>query len=270
MLQLKVTDVLFPCQTTWFLHVGLKNILAHASLVSTHLPTSSVQLSCSVVSDSLRPHGSQHSRPPCPSQTPGVYSDSHPSSRWCIQPSHPLSSPSPPAPNPSQHQDLFQWVNSSHEVAKVLGVSALASVLPMNTRRGVVLFSEYLIQAEWKARDSVLIVIIQEYSIGLNFRLPSHHQNHYQSTKERLIDVLENNLETQNVHLLFQFPVETRVFNSKSKEWNAFGRRKVYWLCVYTSRRKRNKGKNTNWTPERSTQNKEVCSTFILSWVFCA
>ena len=36
------------------------------------------------------------------------------------QPSHPLSSPSPPAPNPSQHQRLFQWVNSSHEVAKVL------------------------------------------------------------------------------------------------------------------------------------------------------
>ena len=37
-----------------------------------------------------------------------------------IQPSHPLSSPSPPAPNPSQHQSIFQWVNSSHEVAKVL------------------------------------------------------------------------------------------------------------------------------------------------------
>ena len=37
-----------------------------------------------------------------------------------IQPSHPLSSPSPPAPNPSQHQTLFQWVNSSHQVAKVL------------------------------------------------------------------------------------------------------------------------------------------------------
>ena len=37
-----------------------------------------------------------------------------------IQPSHPLSSPSPPAPNPSQHQSLFQWVNSSHEVPKVL------------------------------------------------------------------------------------------------------------------------------------------------------
>ena len=40
--------------------------------------------------------------------------------RDTIQPSHPLSSPSPPAPNRSQHQGLFQWVNSSHEVAKVL------------------------------------------------------------------------------------------------------------------------------------------------------
>ena len=42
--------------------------------------------------------------------------------------------PFPPAPNPSQHQSLFQRVNSSHEVAKVLGVSALASFLPMNTQ----------------------------------------------------------------------------------------------------------------------------------------
>ena len=51
-----------------------------------------------------------------------------------IQPAHPLSSPSPPAPNPSQHQGLFQWVNSSHEVAKVLEFQLLASVLPMNTQ----------------------------------------------------------------------------------------------------------------------------------------
>ena len=41
----------------------------------------SVQFSCSVMSDSLRPHESQHTRPPCPSPTPGVYSDSHPSSQ---------------------------------------------------------------------------------------------------------------------------------------------------------------------------------------------
>ena len=51
-----------------------------------------------------------------------------------IQPSHPLSSPYPPALNLSQHQGLFKWVSSSHQVAKVLGVSASTSVLPMNTQ----------------------------------------------------------------------------------------------------------------------------------------
>ena len=44
---------------------------------------SSVQFSCSVVSNSLRPHESQHAGPPCPSPTPGVHSDSRPSSQWC-------------------------------------------------------------------------------------------------------------------------------------------------------------------------------------------
>ena len=51
-----------------------------------------------------------------------------------IQPSHPLSSPSPPVPNPSQHQSLFQWVKSLHEVAKVTGVSVLASFLPKKSQ----------------------------------------------------------------------------------------------------------------------------------------
>ena len=45
-----------------------------------------------------------------------------------IQPSHPLSSPSPPAPNPSQHQSLFQWVNSSHEVISLLSLTYIKSV----------------------------------------------------------------------------------------------------------------------------------------------
>ena len=69
---------------------------------------SSVQFSCSVVSDSLQPHELQHTRPPCPSPTPGVHLDSCPSSSDAIQPSHPLSSRSPPAPSPSHHQSLFQ------------------------------------------------------------------------------------------------------------------------------------------------------------------
>ena len=79
-----------------------------------------IQFSCSVVSDSLRPHEPQHTRPPCPSPTPGVHPNSCPLSCNAIQPSHPLSSPSPPVFNLSQHQGLFKWVSSSHQGAKVL------------------------------------------------------------------------------------------------------------------------------------------------------
>ena len=81
-----------------------------------HRNSKILQFSCSVMSGSLQPHELQHARTPCPSPSPRVHvhriSDA-------IQPSHPLSSPSP-ASNPSQHQSLFQWVNSSHEVAKAL------------------------------------------------------------------------------------------------------------------------------------------------------
>ena len=78
------------------------------------LKFSSVRFSRSVVSDSLGPHGSQHAGPPCPSPATGGRSDSRPSSpSWhqvggAIQPSRLLSSPSPPAPNPSQRRSLFQ------------------------------------------------------------------------------------------------------------------------------------------------------------------
>ena len=75
-----------------------------------------VQFRCSVMSNYSQPHGLQHTRVPCLSPTPGASSNSCPLS----QPSHPLSSPSPPALNLSQHQGLFQWVSSSHQVAKVL------------------------------------------------------------------------------------------------------------------------------------------------------
>ena len=81
---------------------------------------SSVQFSCSVVSDPLWPHELQHARPLCPSPTPGVYSNSCPSSRWC----HPTISssvvPSSSCPQSLPASGLFQWVNSSHEVVKVL------------------------------------------------------------------------------------------------------------------------------------------------------
>ena len=53
------------------------------SILFSSVQFSSVHFSCSVLSDSLRPHESQHARPPCPSPTPGVQSDSHLSSQWC-------------------------------------------------------------------------------------------------------------------------------------------------------------------------------------------
>ena len=96
--------------------------LQFSTMVSwqTEIITLLVQFSCSVVSDSLRLHEPQHTRPTCPSLTPGV----HQTHVHCVgdafQPSHPLSSPSPPALNLSQHQGLFKWVSFSHQVAKVL------------------------------------------------------------------------------------------------------------------------------------------------------
>ena len=91
---------------------------------------SSVQFSRSVVSDSLRPHESQHTRPPCPSPSPGVHSNSRPSSRWC----HPAISSSVipfsscpqslPASGPFPVSQLFAWGGQS------TGVSASASFLP--------------------------------------------------------------------------------------------------------------------------------------------
>ena len=98
---------------------GLVSFIEPSFLYVLYTPTfSSVQCSHSVVFDSLRPREPQHSRLPCPSPSPGVYPNSCPLSRWC----HPtiLSSPPPPALNFSQHQGLFKWVSSSHQVAKVL------------------------------------------------------------------------------------------------------------------------------------------------------
>ena len=78
--------------------------------------TKQFQFSHSVVSDSLQPHGLQHTRPPCPSPTPGACSNSCPSSWWC----HPNISSSVIPFNLSQHQGLFKWVSSLHQVVKGL------------------------------------------------------------------------------------------------------------------------------------------------------
>ena len=94
----------------------------------------SVQFSRSVMSDSLWPHESQHTRPPCPSPTPGVHPNSCPSSQWC----HPAISSSVipfsscpqslPASGFFPMSQLFAWGDQN------IGVSASASVLPVNTQ----------------------------------------------------------------------------------------------------------------------------------------
>ena len=100
-----------------------------AQQVNTYL-----QFSHSVVSDSPWPHESQHTRPPCPSSTPGAHSDSRPSSQWC----HPAISSSVvpfsscpqslPASKSFPMSQLFAWGGQS------TGASALASFLPKNTQ----------------------------------------------------------------------------------------------------------------------------------------
>ena len=121
-------------QDKWFLYLVCfwHHSLAHSSpLVHAF---SSVQFSHSVLSDSLRPHESQHTRPPCPTPTSGVHPDSCASSPWC----HPAISSSV-VPFSSCPQSLP--ISGSFPVSQLfalggqsIGVSASASVLPMNTQ----------------------------------------------------------------------------------------------------------------------------------------
>ena len=102
--------------------------------LSTHLWFSSVQFSHSAVSDSLWLHGLQHARPPCPSPTPRVYSNSHPLSQWC----HPTISSSVVlfslCLQPFTASQYFQMSQLFASGGQSIGISALTSVLPMNTQ----------------------------------------------------------------------------------------------------------------------------------------
>ena len=92
----------------------------------------SVQFSCSVVSDSLRPHGLQQDRPPCPSSALGVHSNSCPFNRWCHPTTHPLSSPFSSCPQSFPASGSFQMSQFFASGGQSIGISASASILPMN------------------------------------------------------------------------------------------------------------------------------------------
>ena len=118
----------------WALNAGALGSIPGRG-VRSHMPQlrPSVQFSPSVVSDSSRPHESQHARPPCPSPTLWIYSNSCPSSWWC----HPAISSSVvpfscpqslPTSGSFRMSQLFAWGGQS------IGISALASFLPKNTQ----------------------------------------------------------------------------------------------------------------------------------------
>ena len=92
---------------TLLFHLNDRHLYSNCPYCVKHA-ISSVQFSRSVVYDSLQPHEPQHARPPCPSPTSRVRQTHVHRVRDVIQPSHPLSSPSPPALNLSLHQGLFK------------------------------------------------------------------------------------------------------------------------------------------------------------------
>ena len=121
----------------FFIHHSIDGYLSCCHVLSLMSPAlvqfNSVQFSNWTAPLQLSaPHGTQHTRPPCPSPAPRVYPTHVHQVGDAIQPSHPLSSSSSPALNLSQHQGLFQWDSSLHQVTLSIGASALASVLPMN------------------------------------------------------------------------------------------------------------------------------------------
>ena len=111
-----------------------KILIQQINILNIYYMPESVQFSCSVVSNSLLPHGLQHARPPCPSPTLGIYSNSCPLSQWC----HPTISSS--VTHFSSHLQSFP-TSGSFQMSQFfpsggqsIEVSASTSVLPMNTQ----------------------------------------------------------------------------------------------------------------------------------------
>ena len=119
----------FCCAMKWLSYM-FTYLLSLLDLSPT--PLSSVQFSRSVMSNSLRPHGLQHARPPCPSPTPRIYSNSCPLSQWC----HPVISssviPFSSCPQSFPASGSFPMSKFFPSGGESIGVSASASVLPMN------------------------------------------------------------------------------------------------------------------------------------------
>ena len=119
-------------QSVSYLQISIVKKMKSTSSNIPSIKSNSVQLSRSVVSDSLRPHGLQHTRPACPSPIPRVYSNSCPSTSWChstiLSSVVPFSSSLQSFPASGSFQISEFFVSGGQNI----GVSASASVLPMN------------------------------------------------------------------------------------------------------------------------------------------
>ena len=153
----------------------------------TSFQFSSVQFSPSVVSDSLRPHESQHARPPCLSPAPGVYSNSCPLSRWC----HPAISssvvPFSSCPQSLPASESFPVSQLFASGGQSIGVSASTSVLPMNTQDWSHLeWTDWIsLQSKWLSRVSPTLQFKSINSSELSFlhsptltSIHDHWKNH--------------------------------------------------------------------------------------------
>ena len=125
-----IPDTLMHHSEFWWSFIGAVIMLPVAAAVSSMAPNT-VQFSCTVMSDSLQPHGMQHARLPWPSPTPGAYSNSPPSSQWC----HPTISSSVVPFSCLQSfptSGSFQMSQFFASGGQNIVVSASTSVLPMN------------------------------------------------------------------------------------------------------------------------------------------
>ena len=141
---------------------------------SSNIQFRSVQFSHSVVSDSLWSHGLQHARPPWPSPTPRVYSNSRPLSQWC----HLTISSSSPSPASGSFQ-MSQFFESG---GQRIGVSASASVLPMNTQ-------------DWFPLGWTGWISLQSKGLSSEVKTLSH---------VRLCDPMDCSLPSSSIHRILQ------------------------------------------------------------------
>ena len=155
--------------------------------IKSSVQFSSVQFSRSVVSDTLRPHESQHARPPCPSPSPGVHSDSHPSNPWC----HPAISssvvPFSSCPQSLPASESFPVTQLFASGGQGTGVSALASVLVTNIQDWFLL--GWLVGSPCSPRDSqkffqnfweliYYVSVVNRYELELPFNMQSKIKGH--------------------------------------------------------------------------------------------